>query len=73
MDEDVTRVTEPYKSKFFAVVLCECVLAVLVILTVLAVKFFMPKTFKSAKKWYLDNVTVDTSAEEIIKGAYDEI
>ena len=43
------------------------------ILTVLAVKFFMPKTFKSAKKWYLDNVTVDTSAEEIIKGAYDEI
>ena len=73
MDEDVTRVTEPYKSKFFAVILCECILAVLLILTVLSVRFFMPKTFKKAKKWYLQNMTVDTSAEDIIKGAYNEI
>ena len=73
MDEDVSRVITPYKSKFFAVVLCECILAVLIILSVLSLKFFMPKTFNAAKKWYLDNVTVDTSAEEIIKGAYDEI
>ena len=73
MDKDATRVITPYKSKFFAVILCECVLAALIILTVLTLKFFMPKTFKEAKEWYNQNVTVDTSAEEIVKGVYNEV
>lgn len=72
MDEDVSRVITPYKSRFFATVLCECILAALIILTALTLKFFMPDTFKSAKKWYDQNITVDTDVEEIIKGVYDE-
>ena len=72
MDEDVSRVITPYKSKFFAILTCECILAVLIIGVVLAVKFFMPETFKEAKEWYRQNVTVDTSVQEIIKGVYNE-
>ncbi|MBO4432045.1 MAG: hypothetical protein J5852_00790 [Clostridia bacterium] len=72
MDGDVNSVITPYKSKFFATVLCECILALLIIATVFTLKFFMPKTFKSAKKWYLENITQDTSAEEIVKGVYNE-
>ena len=72
-DKDVTRVVTPYKSRFFAVMLCECILAAVVIAGVISVKFFMPKTFKSLKKWYAENIAVDTSAEEIIKGIEYEI
>lgn len=52
--------------------LCECILAVLIIALVFALKFFMPQMYKSAQKWYAQNVTVDTVAEEIIKGVKDE-
>lgn len=72
MDGDVSRVITPYKSKFFHIMLCECILAVLIIALVFALKFFMPQTYKSAQKWYAQNVTVDTVAEEIIKGVKDE-
>lgn len=72
MDGDVSRVITPYKSVFFSVMLCECVLAAVIIALVFALKFFMPKTYKSAQKWYAKNITVDTVAEEIIKGASNE-
>ena len=72
MAEDVSRVITPYKSKFFYIMLCECVLAAVIIALVFALKFFMPQTSKSARKWYVQNITVDTVAEEIIKGVYDE-
>ena len=72
LDEDVSRVITPYKSKFFQITLLECTLAAFIILLVLALKFFMPKTYKTAQKWYAENVTVDTNTQEIIKGVYDE-
>ena len=72
MEEDVSRVITPYKSKFFYIMLCECILAVLIIAFVFALKFFMPKTYKTAQKWYAQNITVDTVADEIVKGAKDE-
>lgn len=72
MDEDVSRVITPYKSKFFYIMLCECVLAVIIVALAFALKFFMPETYKSARKWYVQNAEVDTVAEEIIKGVYDE-
>lgn len=72
LDKDVNKVITPYKSKFFQITLLECILAVLIVLLALALKFFVPKTYKAAQRWYAENVTVDTNADEIIKGVYDE-
>ena len=73
MDKNVTAAITPYKSKFFSILLCECILAVLIIATALILKYFMPDTFKAARKWYCENMLADTKAEEIVKGVYDEI
>lgn len=73
MDEDVSRVISPYKSKFFAVMLSEFILALVIIAAVLILKYFFPKQYKESKKWYEQNVTVDTNTEEIVKGFYDEV
>ena len=62
----------PYKSTFFAVVVCECVLALLLILTALSMKFFFPKSFSAAKKWYIKNITVDTNIKNFMEEIKDE-
>ena len=57
----------PYKSTFFAVAVCECVLAVLLILTAITMKFFFRKSFAAAKDWYTKNARIDTNISEFIK------
>ena len=53
------------KSAFFSVTLCQCILALLLIAGALTLKFFFPKTYSNAKKWYQKNLTPDTSITEI--------
>ena len=62
LDKDVNVVLEPYKSVFFKVAVVECVLAAILVLTVMSVKFFAPKTYSQAKKWYVENVQIDTDS-----------
>ena len=72
MDKDVNGVIVPYKSTFFAVAVCECVFVSVLLLSVFSVKFFYPKTYKKAKNWYKENITVDMNISEFIKEARDE-
>lgn len=62
----------PYKSNFLSVAVCECVLATLLILSVLTLKFFFPKTYNSAKQWYTENAMVDIDIERFINEAENE-
>lgn len=64
INEQKTQLPEP-KSTFFAVILCECILAILIIAGALGLKFFMPKTYAAAKQWYEKNLTPDTSVTDI--------
>ena len=61
------------KSVFFAVAVLECVLAVLIIAGVLAVKLFAPATYTAARQWYKENAAADTDVKGIINGVPDEI
>ena len=72
MDKEVNDIVIPYKSTFFAVAICECVLAVLLILSALGIKFFLPKTYRQAKKWYVENIMVDINISEFIKEVNSE-
>ena len=72
LDKDVNAIVIPYKSTFFSVAICECVLAALLVLSAFGIKFFLPKTYKQAKKWYVENITVDINISEFIKEANNE-
>lgn len=61
------------KPALFAVIVCECILALAVIITALTLKFFIPSAYKPARQWYADNVTADIDVKRIIEGAKDEI
>lgn len=60
------------KSMFFSVVLCESILALILVLTTLSAKYFFKKPYKEAKKWYIENIMIDIDIEELIKEARDE-
>lgn len=72
MDKEVNDIVIPYKSTFFSVAICECVLAALLVLSAFGIKFFSTKTYKQAKKWYVENITVDINISEFIKEASNE-
>ena len=72
MDKEVNDIVIPYKSTFFAVAICECVLAAVLILSAFGIKLFLPKTYSQAKKWYAENITVDINISEFIKEANNE-
>ena len=66
MNKQDPKLPEP-KSTFFAVMLCESILVILIIAGALGLKFFLPKTYNQAKKWYEKNLTPDTSVSDFIE------
>ena len=70
---DEIKIKEKGKSVFFSVALIESILAVLLILGVLGIKFFFKEQYIEIRKWYTENLTVDINISEIIDGAKDEI
>ncbi len=70
--EDI-KIKEKGKDVFFSVALLESILAVLLILGILAVKFFFKEQYIEMKKWYTENITVDTNVSAIIDEVKDEI
>ena len=71
MDKYETEII-PYKSTFLGVSICECVLAILLILLVFALKFIFPKTYTAAREWYIENAMVDTDINGLINEAENE-
>ena len=71
-NENGIQISEP-KSVFFAVTVCECVLAAALIITVTVLKFFVPAAFGQVKKWYGENLAADTDVSDIINGAENEV
>lgn len=59
---------------FFAkCVITEAITVLLIILTIVAIKFISPKMFKKLESWYKKNVLDDTTISEVIKegGKYE--
>lgn len=57
---------------FVKIIILQCVLAVLIIATVLMTKYFFRGTYKELKHWYQENVAVDTDIYEVL-GEADEV
>ena len=72
MNEEIKNLKENRKNTFFAVALCELILAVLLVSSAFALKYFFPKEFSKAKKWYGKNIMTYTSISDIVKGAENE-
>lgn len=66
---DEVKVKEKEKDVFFSVAVTQSVLAVILIVCILIIKFFFKGQYKDIKKWYSDNMTVDTNISEIVKEA----
>ncbi|MBR5922430.1 MAG: hypothetical protein IKZ59_01415 [Clostridia bacterium] len=73
MSKEIKLSKKEPKSTFFAVVLCECVLAAALIITVTVLKFFVPKAFSAVRRWYTETIATDTDVSEIINGAKNEV
>ena len=72
MSEEIQN-GENAKNVFYGVALCESILAILLILTLLTSKYFFKKPYKEMKKWYRENIMVDTDISQFIEEAKNEV
>lgn len=73
MQSEINIQEKEPKNVFFAVTVCECILAATLIITVTVLKFFAPAAFAQVEKWYDENLAADTDVSSLINGAEDEI
>ncbi len=73
MQSEINIQEKEPKNVFFAVTVCECILAATLIITVTVLKFFAPAAFVRMRGWYSENAAADTDVFAVINGAEDEI
>ena len=52
---------------FYKVIILQAVCVLLIILSVLAVKYFYKSEFKKVQAFYYENIAVDTDINEVLK------
>ncbi|MBR4123922.1 MAG: hypothetical protein IKT93_05840 [Clostridia bacterium] len=57
---------------FVKIMILQCIFVLVIISSVLIVKYFFKGTFNDLKLWYNDNIAVDTDIYEVL-GEIDEI
>lgn len=69
------EILTPKKRDCFAyIIITQSICVVLILLTVLVVKYFFKGTYNQVKEWYSQNICVDTDIEQVISdGETDEI
>lgn len=51
---------------FFGIIITEAVVTLIIILSVLAVKYFLKGTYLSLKEWYSVNICAETDINEVL-------
>ncbi len=51
---------------FFGIIITEAVVTLIIILSVLAVKYFLKGTYLSLKEWYCVNICAETDINEVL-------
>jgi len=59
--------THKRKEMLFPIIITQSVCVALILLTLFVVKLFFVDTYKEAKKWYSDNICIDTSISEVLE------
>lgn len=69
-------ILKPKSGGFFGIIITEAVVAAVILLSVLTVKYFFKGTYASLKGWYSVNICAETDVNEVIEtagGGADEV
>lgn len=55
------------KSRFVEIVITQIAVSLIIIFSVLIVKYFFRGTYNELKAWYKTNICADTNIEEVLK------
>lgn len=62
---------EEQSGYFFKIIITECVLTIIILLSVTLIKYFFKDTYKEIEIWYNQNVAVDTEIKEVLGEDYE--
>lgn len=65
MDEN--DILKPKSGGAFGIIIAEAVVALLILLSVLTVKYFFKGTYAELKRWYNTNICAETEISEVIE------
>lgn len=74
MEEEKVENTKPKKttSPISQIITTQIVWGLIIILSVLTVKYFFKGTYKELKEWYKNNAATDTHISEVLEDTEDE-
>ena len=64
MDEQ--EILNPKSGGFLGIIITEAVVAAVILLSVIAVKYFFKGTYPSLKEWYNTNICAETDINEVL-------
>lgn len=64
--------TKEQSGYFIKIIILQCIFTVIILSSVLVVKYFFKSTYTEFKEWYTDNIAVDTDIYEVL-GEVDEV
>lgn len=62
---------ERLNGYFFKIIVTECVLAIIILISVTVIKYFFKGTYTEIKTWYDQSVAVDTEIKEVLGEDYE--
>lgn len=60
--DDIT----PRENMYINIIITQAICVIMILLSVLAVKYLFKGEYKFFKEWYLEEITADTRIEEVI-------
>lgn len=63
--------TKEQSGYFLKIVIAECILVFIILLSVLTLKYFFKGTYKEFKNWYDKNMAADTDISEVLGEEYE--
>lgn len=69
---DETEILKPKNGGLFGIIITETAVTLIILLSVLAVKYFFKGTYLSLKEWYSLNICAETDINEVLSAADGE-
>lgn len=69
--EEVEKIAERPADSYAKIIAAQAVCVLLIIISVLIMKYFFGGTFKKIEKWYNENICVSTDVNEVLEENYE--
>ena len=67
--EEIEKLTGSDKGRAAAIITVQAVTVLIILLSVLTMKYFFPEYYSEVRKWYETEFCSETSADEVLKAA----